>query len=91
MWTWDQISGPLRAILPAIFAFAVGKGWIGAGNADWIIAGIMSIGAAVWSFWTNRPAAVAATTQSLTGVNVQTTPAAGAAVQNAVSAVKATG
>ena len=91
MWTWDQISGPLRAILPALFAFAVGKGWIGAGNADWIIAGIMSIGAALWSFWTNRPASIAAKVQALPGVNVQTTPAAGASVVTAVADAKAAG
>ena len=89
MWTWDQISGPLRAILPAIFAFAVGKGWIGAGNADWIIAGVMSIGAAVWSFWTNRPSSMAAVTQSIPGVNVQTTAAAPQAVITAVADAKA--
>ena len=86
--TWDQIAGPLRAILPSLFAFAVGKGWIGAGNADWIIAGIMSMGAAVWSIWANRPAAVAANAQAITGVNVTTTPAASASVQASVAAAK---
>lgn len=91
MWTWDQISGPLRAILPAIFAFAVGKGWIAAGQADWIISGVMAFGAAGWSWWTNRPSSIAAVTQSLPGVNVQTTGAASPAVVTAVADEKATG
>lgn len=88
MWTWDQIAGPLRAILPSLFAFAVGKGWISAGNADWLIAGILSIGAAGWSFWSNRPASLAAKTQALPGVNVQTSSATSDAVKTAVADVK---
>lgn len=89
--TWDQIAGPLRAILPALLAFAVGKGWINAGSADWIVTSILAVGAAAWSVWSNRPAAVAASAQALPGVNVQTTAAAAPAVTAAVASVKATG
>jgi hypothetical protein len=87
--SWDQIAGPLRAILPALFAFLIGKGIISAGSADWIISSILVLGAAGWSIWSNRPAAVAASTQALPGVNVQTTSAAAPAVVDAVSAAKA--
>ena len=86
--SWDQIAGPLRAILPALAAFAIGKGWLNAGSADWIISSILALGAAGWSIWSNRPAAVAAATQALPGVNVQVTPAASVAVQSAVAAAK---
>ena len=86
--SWDQIAGPLRAILPSLFAFAVGKGWLGAGSADWIMASIMSLGAAGWSIWANRPAAVAANAQAITGVTVTTTTAAAPSVQASVAAAK---
>ncbi len=87
--TWDQIAGPLRAILPALIAFAVGKGWLNAGSADWIVSSVLAIGAAVWSIWSNRPAAMAANAQATGTVNVQTTPSTPPAVVAAVSAVKA--
>ena len=87
--TWDQIAGPLRAILPALLAFVVAKGWIPAGSADWIVTSVLALGAAGWSVWSNRPAAMAANAQVLPGVNVQTTPAAGPAVQTAVANAKA--
>ena len=86
--SWDQIAGPLRAILPALAAFAIGKGWLNAGSADWIISSILALGAAGWSIWSNRPAAIAASAQALPGVNVQTSPAASTAVTAAVVAVK---
>ena len=88
--SWDQIAGPLRAILPALAAFAIGKGWLNAGSADWIISSILALGAAGWSIWANRPAATAANAQALTGVNVQTSPSASPAVVEAVAAAKAT-
>lgn len=86
--SWDQIAGPLRAILPAVFAFAIAKGWISVGVADWLGTSILALGAAGWSVWSNRPAAVAASAQALPGVNVQVTPAASPAVASAVAAVK---
>lgn len=86
--SWDQIAGPLRAILPALAAYAIAKGWISVGSADWIISSILALGAAGWSIWSNRPAAVAAATQALPGVNVQTTPAAAPAVVDAVASAK---
>jgi len=87
--SWDQIAGPLRAILPALMAFAIGKGWLSAGSADWIITSIIALGAAGWSIWSNRPAAMAANAQAVTGVNVQTSQAAAPAVVAAVVAAKA--
>ena len=54
----DQLAGILRAILPAAVAFAVAKGWVGIGNADWIVASVVSIAVAGWSAWTNKPGTV---------------------------------
>ena len=85
---FNSVAGILRAVLPAIAAFAVGKGWVNAGSADWIVSSVIALAAAGWSVWTNRPAAVAAGAQAVAGVNVQTTPAATPAVQAAVAAAK---
>lgn len=87
--SWDQIAGPLRAILPALFAFLIAKGWISVGVADWLSTSILALGAAGWSIWSNRPAAVAASAAVIPGLNVQPTAAASSAVQTAVVAAKA--
>lgn len=57
--TADQITGPIRAILPAVFAFAAGKGWLPAGDYSEVVAGLVAGVAALWSAWTNRPSALA--------------------------------
>lgn len=54
--TKDQLGGVFRGIAAPLLAFAAGKGWIDAGDSDWIIAGVGSVVTAVWSMWTNRPA-----------------------------------
>lgn len=56
----EQLYGILRAFVPSLFAFAVARGWLGQSEADWIIAGAPAVIAAVWSFWTKRPASVGA-------------------------------
>lgn len=53
----NSINGVLRAIIPAICAFAVGKGWIAAGTVGDITAAVVAIAAAVWSLKTNKPTA----------------------------------
>jgi hypothetical protein len=54
----DQINGVVRAVLPALLAFAVAKGWIGAGSVDWIVASAVTLIAAGWSIWSNKPGTV---------------------------------
>lgn len=87
--TSDQITGIIRAILAALGGFFIGKGMVSAATFDWLSGGVLSIAPILWSLWTNRPAAIAATAQGLTGVNVQTTAAASPAVATAVAAAKA--
>ena len=52
--TW---TGIIRAVAPAIVAFAVGKGWLTGANSsgivDAIAVGIPAIAAAIWSIFTN--------------------------------------
>jgi hypothetical protein len=57
--TVDQFGGLLRAVLASLVAFAAGKGWIAAGDADWIVGGVVTGLIGAWSWWTNRPAKLA--------------------------------
>jgi len=52
---FNTINGVLRAVLPAVLAYAVGKGWVNAGSVGDISAAIVAIAAAVWSVKTNKP------------------------------------
>jgi hypothetical protein len=87
--TSDQITGILRAILAALGGFILAKGWVSAETWAWLTGGILTVGGAVWSLWSNRPAGIAGSAQTLPGVNVQTTPAATPAVITAVANAKA--
>ena len=51
----DQFTGILRAVIPALVAYVVGKGWVPAATASDIGAGIVTILAAIWSWKTNIP------------------------------------
>jgi hypothetical protein len=53
---WNVIAGVLRAVLPAAFAYAVGAGWLPVGDYSAVTAGIVGLGAAVWSIKSNVPA-----------------------------------
>lgn len=56
----NTVNGIIRALVPAIVAFAAGKGWISgsgaAGITDTIVAAISAVLAAGWSIKTNLPA-----------------------------------
>ena len=51
----DQFTGLLRAALAAGVAYVAGKGWVPAGVANDIAAGIVTVMVAVWSWKTNAP------------------------------------
>ncbi|HEY6020781.1 MAG TPA: hypothetical protein VIY48_13065 [Candidatus Paceibacterota bacterium] len=53
----NSINGILRAVVPAILAYAVGKGWIPAGSVGDITAAVVAAAAAFWSVKSNKPAA----------------------------------
>jgi hypothetical protein len=88
--TMDQITGIVRAVLAMVGGVFVSKGMVSSEVMNWGIGGLLTVGATVWSLWSNRPAGLAASTQSLKGVNVQTTAAAPEAVKTAVAEVKKT-
>lgn len=50
----DQITGIVRAVVPALLAYAVGRGWISESSVGEITAAITAVGAALWSIWTNK-------------------------------------
>ena len=62
---YDQLTGVVRAIVPALVAYVVGKGWIPAGAASDVAAAIMAVLAAVWSVKNNAPATVIATVANM--------------------------
>ena len=86
--TIDQITGIMRAILTALGGIILAKGWVSATTWAWLTGGILTLGGALWSLWSNRPAGIAGSAQTLPGVNVTTTAAAAPAVVAAVAAAK---
>ncbi len=84
----DQIGGLVRTVLGILGGFILAKGWVNAETWAWIVGGLASAVPAIWSWISNRPAAIAASAQALPGVTVQTTAAAGPAVVAAVAAAK---
>ena len=56
----DQVGGLARAILTFGSGILISKGIIDAGTAGTIVGAFVTIAAAVWSLWTNRPGALAA-------------------------------
>lgn len=53
----NSINGVVRALVPAILAYAVGKGWIAETSVADLTAGVVAVVAAVWSVISNRPKA----------------------------------
>ena len=51
----NSLNGIIRALVPAVLAYAVGKGWISSSSVGDITAGVVAIAAAVWSVISNRP------------------------------------
>ena len=51
---YDQYTGIVRAIVPAIVAYLAGKGYFSADTAATIGAAILAVAAAVWSVLNNK-------------------------------------
>ncbi len=47
------VMGVLRAVVPGIVAYAVGRGWISSSSAGEIGAAVITLGAAAWSVYSN--------------------------------------
>lgn len=50
----DQLTGIIRAVVPALLAYLVGKGYITQSSVGDITAAIVAIGAAGWSIHNNQ-------------------------------------
>lgn len=50
----NQINGIIRAVVPAVLAYAVGRGWIAETAVADISAAVVAVMAAVWSLTTNK-------------------------------------
>lgn len=66
----DQLAGALRAFVPALVAYAVGKGWIAASMAADVTALGLTGGAVVWAVIKNRQAAKVAQVAAMPGTTV---------------------
>lgn len=86
--TSDQIGGLVRTLLGILGGFILAKGWINAETWAWIVGGAASAAPAIWSWVSNRPAAIAASAQNIQGVNVQVTASADDSVKTAVANAK---
>ena len=53
----NLINGEIRAVVPAIIAYLVGKGAIPAADYGPLLAGLTATVAAVWSITSKRPSA----------------------------------
>lgn len=51
---FDQVTGVLRAVVPAALAWAVGAGYIPAGSVGDITAAVVAVAAAAWSVHNNQ-------------------------------------
>lgn len=60
----DQMTGILRAIVPAAVAYAVARGWISTSSAADVGAAVLTLGAAGWSVYTNSLAAKVASVKA---------------------------
>lgn len=54
-FTTEQVGGIVRAVGGTFAAYAVGKGWIVAGDAEWIVGGLVTVVVSVWSWWAKKP------------------------------------
>ncbi len=66
----DQIAGSLRAFVPALVAYLVGKGYIPAGAAADVGALILAGGAAGWSIYSNMRSSKVAAVAAMPGTVV---------------------
>lgn len=79
--TLDQITGPIRILLPAILAYAVGKGWIPGESVGDITLAVIAVIAAIWSIYSNRQSAMVANAAKTPDVTIKVGPAAPASVK----------
>ena len=57
----DQITGIVRAVVPAACAYAVGKGWITTSSVGDITAAAVAVASAIWSIQNNKTGKVVGT------------------------------
>ncbi len=53
---YDQITGIIRSLVPAVLAFVAAKGWIPGDSIPLITTAVVAIAAAIWSVFNNTTA-----------------------------------
>ena len=64
----NQITGIARALVPAIIAYIVGKGWLSQSSGGDVAAAIIALISAVWSAQTNTDASAIKTVAAMPDV-----------------------
>jgi hypothetical protein len=83
---FNQVRSVIRALVPAILAFAVGRGWMGQEAAADVMAAVVALGAALWGAFENQPKQLVAKVAADPNVNqvVVKDPAVAAAMGDKV-------
>jgi hypothetical protein len=68
--SYEQIAGVGRAVVPAVVAYAVAKGYVSESAAADVIAAVLAVGAAVWSVTKNSKASRVASVAAMPGTIV---------------------
>lgn len=69
MFTWDQVSGLLRQVLPFIGGFAVARGWINAEQLAQYIGAIITVGGVIWALVANSKSSIIASATAMPEVD----------------------
>ncbi len=77
--TLDQVTGPIRALGPLLVLLLVYYG-LDEQTAGLVVAAVLAVIAASWSFYTNRPAALVEQASKTADVKVVVGPGASAGV-----------
>lgn len=78
--TTDQLTGPLRAIAPILIALLVSWG-LDSTTAGFLAAAVIALLSAAWSWYANRPVAIATEIAKMPGVQVNIGPSASVALR----------
>jgi len=64
----DQLLGILRAVIPALMAYLVGRGWISESSAGEVGAAIITLAAAGWSIGVHTDSAKIASVEEMPAI-----------------------
>lgn len=87
---WTSIRNAVASVLGAIIAYAVGKGWIPAAQAEPLLVALLALGGVAYGWYTGRSVTLVSAAASLSNVqSINTTnDSKGGALADAVPSAK---